>query len=447
MSAAEASLAGAAMVASFDRRERLQAMLDFEAALARAEARAGVIPADAADAIADKCDATLFDLDALDRQAAVAGLPTIPMTRMLTALVGGKAARWVHWGGTSQDVIDSAAMLQARAGFNLLIDDLREIGTACAELAEAHRATPMAGSTLLQQALPISFGLKAAQWLALTTRLLQRVTALRRDGLALQFGGAAGTLAALGAEDGLKVMALLAEELDLPAPDLPWQAQRDRIGEIAGGLGTVAGGMGKIAGDIILMMQTELGEVGEAPADGKGGSSTLPHKRNPVDALAAATAARLAIAQVPVLLNAMVQEHERAAGAWQAEWQALPELFRQTGTATAHLRQAVTGLQVDPDRMRANLEATGGQIMAEAAMMALAPMLGRLPAKDLVTRACRQAAAEGMDLKDVLAADPEVALALDAAALDRVFDPLAYLGAADTFINRALAAFRAATRA
>src|SRR6202165_110824 len=357
------------MSAAFSPEAHVRGMLAFEAALARAEARAGIIPQEAASAIAASCNVELFDVASLYREAAVAGTPAIPLVRMLTAQVEGEARKFVHWGATSQDAIDTALMLQMRDGLDLLLTGLVDVCAACATLAEKHRHTLMAGRTLLQQALPITFGLKAARWLALATRQVYALRERRGKALAVQLGGAAGTLASLG-DKGLQVIELLAGELDLPVPNLPWHTERDRLAEIASALGVVAGAMAKIASDVALLAQTEVGEVSEGTAPGKGGSSAMPQKHNPVDATRAIASARLAIGVVPVILSAMTQEHERAVGGWQAEWVAIPNLFRFTASAVERVREAVGGLQVDPVRMKANLDLTKGLIMAESLTMA-----------------------------------------------------------------------------
>ena len=336
-------------------------------------------------------------------------------------------------------------MLQMRDGLDLLQAGLLEIGRSCAALAERHRHTPMAGRTLLQQALPITFGLRAARWLALVHRQIERLRALRGDALALQFGGAAGTLASLGS-DGARVAELLAEELDLPCPDLPWHGERDRVAEIAAALGIVAGAMGKIAQDVLLLSQTELGEVAEGAAPGKGGSSTLPHKRNPVDTVAAVAAARLAQSLVPVVLASMIQEHERAVGGWQSEWAALPELFRYTAGAVERVRLAVENLEVDAERMRANLGVTRGLLMAESLSMTLATRLGKQEAHHVVQAACERAVREGADLATVAQADERISGALSPDEIAAALDPSAYLGSADLFVDRALAAFQLTPR-
>lgn len=431
------------MDAIFSREAHVRAMLRFEAALARAEARAGVIPYEAAAAIAAACHAERFDIDDLYQQGALAGTLAIPLVKLLTAEVGGDAGGFVHWGATSQDAIDTALMLQMREGLALLTTHLLDICAACASLAKEHRRTPMAGRTLLQQALPITFGLKAARWLALVNRQVRALRAMQDNNLVIQFGGAAGTLASLG-NAGPQIAEYLAEDLRLAVPDLPWHTERDRIATIASTLGTVAGSMGKIATDIALLAQTEVGEVSEAAEPGKGGSSAMPHKRNSVDVTMALAASHLAIGTVPILLGAMFQEHERAAGAWQAEWEALPNLFRYTASAVARVRSAVQGLEIHPDRMRANLQLTNGLLMAEALTMALAPTLGRPDAYTLVQSAIEHATAVNITLPEAALQDARITNVLSPDALDRVFEPTNYLGSTDTLIDRALDGYRAA---
>ena len=429
------------MSTAFSLEAHVQAMLTFEAALARVEARAGIIPQEAADGIAAQCKVELFDVAALYREAAVAGTPAIPLVRMLTARSEDGAKKFVHWGATSQDAIDTAMMLQMRNGLDLLIAGLLDVCAACAMLAEQHRHTLMVGRTLLQQALPITFGLKAARWLALATRQVHALREHRQHTLAVQLGGAAGTLAALG-DNGLRVVELLAEELGLPVPDLPWHTERDRIAEIAAALGVVAGAMAKIAHDIALLAQTEVGEVAESAAPGKGGSSAMPQKHNPVDATGAIASARLAVGMVPVILSAMTQEHERAVGAWQAEWAAIPNLFRFTASTVEHVRGAVSGLQIDAARMSANLALTRGLIMAESLTMALAPHIGRPEAQRLVQAACNRAIESKEDLRQVALEDEHVSAVLSPAEIDQALDPSTYLGSTNALIDRALAAYR-----
>ena len=429
------------MTAIFSPQAHVRGMLAFESALASAEARAGVIPKAVAALIAASCKVELFDIPALYREASTAGTPAIPLVRILTERVGDEAAKFVHWGATSQDAIDTALMLQMRDGLRLLEDELLSVCAPCARLAEQHRHTLMVGRTLLQQALPITFGLKAARWLSLTVRQVEALREHRERTLAVQLGGAAGTLASLG-KDGPRVVELLAEELELMVPDLPWHTERDRIARIAATIGVVAGAMEKIAGDVVLLAQTEVGEASEGAAPGKGGSSAMPHKHNPVDATFAIASARLAIGCVPVILSAMAQEHERAVGGWQEEWVAIPDLFRFTAGAVQRVREALSGLKIDPARMRANLDLSGGLIMAESLAMALAPHVGRPEAQRLVRAACDQAMRSGEDLRQVALADTQVGSLLSPEEIDRALDPGEYLGSTNAFIDRALEAYR-----
>jgi 3-carboxy-cis,cis-muconate cycloisomerase len=399
----------------------LQAMLDVEAALARAQAAAGVIVAEHAEAIAAACRAERYDVDALGAQAAEVGNPAAPLVRALRAEVGDPAAADVHRGATSQDIVDSATMLVARGALEALLDDLRGAAEAAARLAGEHRATVMAGRTLLQQAVPISFGLKAAGWLVGLDEAAQRLDAVRRTRLAAQLGGAAGTLSAQG-DAGIDVLSRFARELELAEPVLPWHTTRTRIAELATALGEASGTMAKIAGDVVLLAQTEVGEVREGGGD-RGGSSAMPHKHNPVAAISALAGARQAPGLVANLLAAMEHEHERAAGAWHAEWGPLRELLRATGSAAAWLRDCLEHLEVDPERMRANLD---DAMLAER----VAGAIGGADAGDRV----REALAGGGSLADVA----HEHLSADEAA--RVLDPATYLGATDQLIDRALSA-------
>ena len=429
------------MAAIWSSEAQVADMLAFEAALARAEAAAGVIPGTAAEAIAAACRSDLYDVAALWGEAAASATPAIPLVRMLTARVPAEARGYVHWGATSQDALDTALALRMRTGLKLLIARLMAIGTRLMALAEAHRHTLIAGRTLMQQAVPLTFGLKAARWLALVTRQARMLGRLRERVAVVELGGAAGTLAALGAA-GPRVTELLAAELGLAVPDLPWHAERDRGAEAAAGLGVVAGAMAKIAGDLVLLAQTEVGEAA-AGDGGKGGSSAMPQKRNPTDAAMARAAARLAIGVVPVVLGAMDQEHERAAGGWQAEWAALPALFGYTAAAAERVRTALAWLEVDAERMRANLDASHGQIMAEALTVALAVRIGRDAAFALVRELTTRAAHERAHLTDAALADKRVRAALSPDEIARAFDPVSYLGSAGIFIDRALAGFAA----
>lgn len=426
----------------FSDRGRLQGMLDFEAALARATARAGLIPGPAASPIESLCRAELFDVGALSRGAAAAGNPAIPMVKALTALVERRdhdAARFVHWGATSQDAMDTGLVLQLRSALELIDAGLVNLSDASAKIASQHKRTPVAGRTWMQQAAPVTFGLKAAGWLSAIERHRQRVKELRARALVLQFGGAAGTLAALG-NRGLDVAAALAGELKLSLPDIPWHAQRDRMAEVATTLGLLVGSLGKIARDVALAMQTEIGEASEPAAPGRGGSSTLPHKRNPVSSAVVLAAAARVPALVSVMLAAMVQEQERGLGNWHAEWETLPEICMLAAGALGHMTLVMEGLETDARRMRQNLDATRGLIMAEAVSSALAPKLGRQAAHELVEAACVRAVEQGTSLRDVLEQDTKLAAHLSAAELNRLFDPQSYLGVAEQLVDRALAA-------
>ena len=425
----------------FSNRATLQAMLDFEAALARAEARAGFIPASAAPAIEAKCRAELYDMTVLARAAASAGNLAIPLVKQLTLLVAKKekdAARYVHWGATSQDVIDTGRVLQLRQALVLISSELDLFAAVLGELAHKNRATVVVARTWMQQALPTTFGLKAAGWLDAIDRHRARLAETQERCLMLQFGGAVGTMAALG-DRGLDVAANLAKELQLTLPDVPWHSQRDRMAEIATTLGLFCGTLGKIARDISLHTQTEVGEVFEPSADGRGSSSTMPHKRNPVTSAVVLSAAARVPPLVSTMLAAMIQEQERGLGGWHAEWETLPDIVRLTAGALHHLTTTVSELELDPERMRQNLDVTHGLIFAEAVAMALAEKMPRTEAHEIVQLACKRAQTTRRDLRSVLAQDTIVKANLSDAELDRLFTPANYLGVADQFIDRVLA--------
>jgi 3-carboxy-cis,cis-muconate cycloisomerase len=428
------------MRALFADRATLGRMLAVEAALARAESAVGVIPRNAAAPIAAACNPARFDIEAIGNAARGVGNVAIPLVKALTAAVAKRdenASRFVHWGATSQDIIDTATVLAIRDAEALLGRDLDRAIKSLATLARRHRKKPMAGRTWLQQALPITFGLKAARWASMLARARLQVGDAAAAAAVLQLGGAAGTLASLGSK-GTAVAKRLAKDLDLELPDAPWHGERDRIASVAVALGIVIGAAGKIARDVSLLAQTEVGEALEPAGPGKGGSSTLPHKRNPVGCSQILTAATLAPGLVAGVLAGLVQEHERALGGWQAEWLALPQLFLLASGAAAHLAEIAKGLDVDTVRMRANLDATNGLIMAEAVQMALGEKLGRLEAHELLERASKTAASERRSLKEVLSEMPEVTSILPPRRLESLFNPLAYLGSADEFIERAL---------
>jgi 3-carboxy-cis,cis-muconate cycloisomerase len=424
-------------------RSWLRAMLDAEAALAVAEARAGLIPHEAAATIASCCHAARFDPEELGREGRAAGNPVPPLVKALTGAVSDvseEAARHVHKGATSQDIVDTAAMLVARRVLDLILAELENISHACARLAEEHRETIMAGRTLLQQALPTTFGLKASGWLVSVLEGRRRLLAVRARGLA-QLGGAAGTLASLG-ECGVSVLGEFARELELAEPTVPWHTDRTRIAEIGGALSLVAGVLGKIALDVILMAQTEVGEIAEPAGEGRGGSSTLPHKRNPILSVTAAANVRRVQALAQTLHGAMVGEHERAAGAWHAEWEALSDAFALTGGAAAAVREVTEGLEVYPESMRQNLDETGGMLMAENVTTVVADRLGRMEAHEVVGAAARRTADGGKPFREELLAEPALHERLSAGEIDAALDPAGYVGSAGTFIDRALALYR-----
>lgn len=434
-------LSSAAMRAICDDAACLQNMLDFESALARAEAAAGVIPVDAAGPIASACRAESFDLGALAEAAPRSGNLAIPLVKALTANVARtnpEAARYVHWGATSQDVIDTGAMLGLRAGIDALLADTARAIAGFAGMAQRHRHTAVVARTWLQHALPMPFGLKLAEYAAALHRSQMRLRRLRVETLALQFGGAAGTLAALG-DKGLQVSERLAAELKLPLPEAPWHTHRDRIAEAASVFAILAGTSGKIARDVSLMMQTDVGEAFEPSGEGRGGSSTMPHKRNPVAAASALAAATMAPNLAATIFAAQVQDHERSAGPWHAEWPTLPTLLLVTSGALASIVDIAEGLEVDATRMRANLDSTGGLIMAEAVAMALAEKIGKSDAHHLIEAASKTAVRDRKHLRDVLTADAKITAQLDAKEITELFEPMAYQGASQELIDRLLA--------
>lgn len=427
--------------AAFSDTARVQAMLDVERALARAQVRCGVIPAAALGAVDAACSAELYDIGALAQATALAGNPAIPLVKALTARVhahDAEAARWVHWGATSQDIIDSAAVLQLRHALVHVDARLQALCSALAALAAAERDTGLPGRTLLQQAVPVTFGLKAAGWLDALQRSQRRLRALADDTLVLQFGGAAGTLASLQTR-GLEVAQALADELALPLPAMPWHAARDRIAECGSVFAILTGSLGKIATDIVLLMQSEVAEAFEPAGEGKGGSSAMPHKRNPVGCVAAIAAATRVPGLAATLFAAMPQPHERAAGQWHAEWETLPEIVRLCAGSLAQVTLVIQGLQLDRARMQAHLDSHGGLLYAEAVAVTLAAHIGKAPAHALVERAARQALDGARHLRDVLRDMPEVTDHLGPAQLEGLFAPDSWRGMSDTWIDRVLA--------
>lgn len=424
----------------FSSTARLQALLDVEAALAEAEASLGVIPRAAAAPIRQAARAELYDAVAIESEARRAGNLAIPLVRHLTARVASTdavAARYVHWGATSQDIIDTALVLQLRESVRAIIADLARAADAAAGHARRHRATPMAGRTWLQQATPITFGLKAAGWLDALDRVTSALRSALDAALVLQLGGASGTLAALG-DQGPAVASAMGEGLALAVAPIPWHAHRDRLAALACALGVATGTAGKIARDLGLLAQTEVAEAHD-PAGEAGGSSSMPHKTNPVRAAIAIAAAVRAPGLVATMLSAMPQEHERGLGGWQAEWDTLPELVTVAGDAARAVAGALDTLVVDPVRMRSNLDITGGLVLAEAVALRLAAALGKADAHAHIERAARRAAGEHRRFADVLAEDPVVTAILDRSSIEQALSADDYLGSAEIFVANVLA--------
>jgi 3-carboxy-cis,cis-muconate cycloisomerase len=408
-------------------RTLVRAMLDFEAALAKASAAAGVVPADAAEEIVKLCESVELDPVALGRAGRIGGNPVIPLVAELRDRLAEPAVGWVHFGSTSQDALDTALVLVSRSVIDLVVEDLRRAADAAARLASDHRLTPMAARTLLQQALPTSFGAVAAGWLVALVESGDRLAEARRRCAALQLGGPAGTLASLG-DDGLRVVEGVAAELDLAVPVLPWHTDRTRVAEIAAALGLAAGACGKVATDVALMMQTEVGEVTEPQP---GGSSALPHKQNPAISARVVAGARRAPALVSVLIGSMAQEHQRAAGAWHAEWQTLVELLRAAGGAAAGVADLLTGLKVHEAAMARNLALSGGLILSERATFELAKKTAHVDARRRVEEAIERSTSSGTSLAEEL---PDIPA--------ETWDPAGWLGSAGRFVDRALETYR-----
>src|SRR5579862_4211161 len=420
---------------------RIQKYLDFEAGLARAQATLGIIPREACDEILQHCKVDQYDIAKLKSETERIGYPVLPVVSQLVKLCKDGLGEWCHWGATTQDITDSATIMQIREGLTIIEKDIDDISDALAALAKKYRDTPMAGRSNLQQAVPITFGYKVATYLAAFDRHRQRLKELRPRVLVGEFGGAAGTLSSLG-KRGLEVQAALMKELGLGQPEIAWHTVRDRIAEVGCFLGLVTGTCAKIAFDVKLMMQTEVEEVYEPFHQGRGSSSTMPQKRNPISSVYITATASLVRQHVAALLDAMVEDHERATGPWEIEWIAVPEIFSLAAGALAQTRFLVSGLVVDEKKMRANLDVTRGLIVSEAVMMGLGPHIGRQYAHDLVYDICRQVIATGRTLLDLLAENQEVAKHLDRAALEKLCDPANYLGQAGEMVDRVLATWR-----
>lgn len=409
-----------------------------EVALALAEGKLGLIPADAAKTIAERAAKISLDMDRLERETHNVGYPILPLVHQLAEGLGD-AGKFLHWGATTQDIMDTALVLQIRAGLDLVEADLRGVAAQLRRLSAEYRDTPMAGRTHLQHALPVTFGLKTAIWLGMVERNLERLQQLRPRVLVGQFAGAGGTLASLG-DRGLDVQVAMMAELKLGVPETTWHTARDGLAETAQWLGLVTTSLAKMALDVSLMMANEFGEVFEPFVQGRGASSTMPQKRNPISCEVMIGAAKTVRHLAGLALDGAVQDFERATGPWQAEWVALPEAFLHTAGAVSQALFMLTGLEVDTQRMRQNLDSTGGLIVAEAVMMGLAPALGRNEAHDVVYAACRIALEQKRTLADVLKANDDVTRLVSLAQIDAMCEPTNYLGCAAQMVDKALAA-------
>jgi 3-carboxy-cis,cis-muconate cycloisomerase len=428
----------AEMRALFSDVTQLQLMLDVESALARAEAKLGLVPQQVAEAISKAAQVENLRIERIAAGARETGVPVPALVTEIGRVAGEQAARYIHLGATTQDILDTALVLQMRRALEYLRRDLVALARTLATRASEYRDTPMAGRTHLQHAVPITFGLKCAVWASPLAAHVERLDQAARRGQVVQFGGAAGTLAALGA-NGVAVAEALAHELGLGVPDLPWHVARDSVAEIVALLGLVCGSLSKFALDVSLLMQTEVAEVFEQHAPGGGGSSTMPQKRNPVAAEYIIAAARGVHALVPLMLTAMAQDHERATGPWQSEALALPQCFVLCAGAMAHTLAIASGMTIDAARMRRNLDLGGGLIMAEAVSTGLAPVVGRAAAHHGLQRVSDRAIAEGKTLAQALRDDAEVRAHLSDEQIDRLTDPAAYLGSAGAFVDRVVA--------
>jgi 3-carboxy-cis,cis-muconate cycloisomerase len=424
----------AEMRAVFSDDNLIKCCVDAEIALAVAQGRLGVIPQNAADAIAAAAPSAVIDRAELKTVAENVGYPILGLVRQLSEKLG-EAGRYVHWGATTQDIVDTATVLQIRAALQIIERDMRAVSAALARLAEKYRDTPMAGRTHLQQALPITFGYKCAIWLSMMDRHAERLRQLKPRVLVAQLGGAAGTLASLG-DKGLDVRREFARELKLGDPPVTWHVARDTVAETVNFLGLVTGSLGKIGFDVMLMMMTELGEAFEPFESHRGASSTMPQKRNPISSEILVANAKAVRQHAGLMLDAMVQDFERATGPWHVEWMAVPESFILTAGSLAQAKFMLEGLVVDESRMRRNLDLTQGLIVAEAVMMGLAPHLGRQNAHDTVYAACREALGQGRSLFDVLSADRAIRAALSEEQLRNLCDPANYLGSAAAMVDR-----------
>jgi 3-carboxy-cis,cis-muconate cycloisomerase len=430
-----------AMREVFDEVTTLQRYLDVEAALARVQANLGIIPLEAADEISTKCQVELMDQEAIAKETVIVGYPILALVRGIVRACDRGLGEYAHWGATTQDIMDTGLVLQIRDAIDLLDADLEELCKTLARLTDQYREATMAGRTHLQHALPVTFGLKTAVWLAPLLRMKDRLREIRSRVLVGQFSGASGTLASLG-DKGMEVSDGLMDELGLGRALAPWHVARDSVAETVCFLALLTGALSKIAADVMLLMTTELQEVFEPFVTGRGASSTMPQKRNPISCEIIRGSARLVRSHAAACLDAMEADFERATGPWHIEWTAVPEAFVLTSGALSQANFMLAGLEVDTDRMRRNLDASNGLIMAEAVMMGLAPVMGRTSAHDAVYAACRRAIAEGTHLRDALLADTIIVNQLGPAEIDHLLEPANYLGATQRMIDRVLCSLK-----
>jgi 3-carboxy-cis,cis-muconate cycloisomerase len=416
---------------------RIQKYLDFEAALAKAQARLKIIPQEACDEIVAHCDLKFMDMAKLKEATERIGYPVLPVVQQLVKACKDNLGEWSHWGATTQDVTDTATVLQIREALDIVGKDIDGICDGLATLAKKYRDLPMAGRSNLQQAVPITFGYKMATMLAAFERHKQRLAQLKERVLVGEFGGAAGTLSSLG-KDGLRVQEELMKELQLGQPAISWHTVRDCIAEVGCFLGLVTGSCGKIAFDVKLLMQTEVEEVYEPFHQGRGSSSTMPQKRNPISSVYITAQTAMVKQLSAALLEAMVEDHERSTGPWEIEWIALPEIFMLSAGALSQTRFLAEGLQVNEKKMRENLAITKGLIMSEAVMMGLGAKMGRNRAHDVVYDVCREVVKTGRPLLDLLEENKEISKHADGKLLEKLVDPANYLGVAGEMVDRVL---------
>lgn len=422
----------------FSDERTIQLYLDVEAALARSQSKLGIIPEEAGKKITQASKLELIDWEKLEKRTTIVGYPILPLVEQLSSAVKDGYGQYCHWGATTQDIMDTADVLQIREGLELLTSDLNGIADALVKIIKEHIETPMAGRTHLQHALPVSFGYKAATWLSGIDRHIKRLEEIKSRIFNLSFFGAAGTLASLGEENGLNTQIALANELGLNVPDVSWHSIRDNFCEVTGWLAIVGASLGKIAYDVMLMMQTEIQEVAEPFLHGRGSSSTMPQKRNPISSEIMLACSKLLREHHSSMLDAMVLDHERATGQWHVEWNAIPNSFIIASSSFKSARFLLEGLEVYPENMKKNIDKTNGLIVAEAVMMALAPHIGRQVAHDIVYDCCRQTIKNNIPFVDSLLADKNISKIFNENDLLEIVNPSNYLGAAPAMANKLL---------